>query len=105
MNFLSRRVILVQAQKLDSITFSFADILRLVTTIAQTLLEEEETQISGEFLQKNKILLDILMLNKKHLKVSQFKSNIKTFDNITPNLFLWLKYIYFSSVSRYGSDC
>jgi hypothetical protein len=42
-----RSVILVQAQKLDPNKFTFADILRLITWIAQVLLEDEETQIAG----------------------------------------------------------
>lgn len=42
-----RSVIFIQAQKLDPKKFDFADILRLTTWVAQVLLEEEETQISG----------------------------------------------------------
>lgn len=42
-----RSVIFIQAQKLDPKKFDFADILRLITRVAQIMLEEEETQISG----------------------------------------------------------
>lgn len=59
-----RRVILVQAQKLDSKTYSFADILRLVTKIAVTLLEEEETQIAGFV-----VIVDFANVSMTHLRL------------------------------------
>lgn len=42
-----KRIIFVQAKKLDTDKFTSADAVRLLGLIATTLMEEEETQISG----------------------------------------------------------
>lgn len=55
---------MVQAQKLDPKIYTFADILRLVTVIAQILLEEEETQISGFV-----VILDYTNVTLAHLRL------------------------------------
>ena len=55
---------MIQAQKLDPKFFTFADILRLVTLIAQTLLEEEETQIAGVV-----VILDYTNITLAHLRL------------------------------------
>lgn len=55
---------MIQAQKLDPKIYTFADILRLVTLIAQTLLEEEETQISGVV-----VILDYTNVTIAHLRL------------------------------------
>lgn len=55
---------MIQAQKLDPKIYTFADILRLVTLIAQTLLEEEETQISGVV-----VILDYTNVTLAHLRL------------------------------------
>lgn len=41
------RVIMIQANKLDTKKFSFSDILRIINLVIFTLLEEHETQIAG----------------------------------------------------------
>jgi len=42
-----RRIIFVQARKMDPKLFSASDAIQLLTWIAKVILEEEETQISG----------------------------------------------------------
>jgi hypothetical protein len=42
-----RRVILVQSRKMDPKEYTAADAIHLLTWIAKTILEEEETQIAG----------------------------------------------------------
>lgn len=42
-----RRILFIQARKLDPKIFSLADAVHLMTWIAKVILEEEETQISG----------------------------------------------------------
>lgn len=42
-----RRIIFIQARRMDPKLFTSADAIRLLTWIARIILEEEETQISG----------------------------------------------------------
>lgn len=41
------RVIMIQANKLDTKKFSFSDVLKIINLVILTLLEEQETQIAG----------------------------------------------------------
>lgn len=42
-----KRIILLQARKLDTSKFTSSDAVRLIVVIVETLMEEHETQISG----------------------------------------------------------
>jgi CRAL/TRIO domain len=59
-----RRVMLLQGCKIDPKQHTFADIIRLVTYIAQTLLEEEETQIAGVC-----VIVDLTNLTMSHISL------------------------------------
>ena len=93
-----RRVIMIQAQKLDPKIFTFADILRLVTLIAQTLLEEEETQISGVV-----VILDCTNVTLAHLRLFPLSDVVNFVDVIRTSSIGRHKMMYMISMPNFAT--
>ncbi|XP_070507792.1 retinaldehyde-binding protein 1-like [Chironomus tepperi] len=93
-----RRVIMIQAQKLDPKVFTFADILRLVTLIAQTLLEEEETQISGVV-----VILDYSNITLAHLRLFPLSDVVSFVEIIRTSSIGRQKMMYMVSMPNFAT--
>lgn len=89
---------MIQAQKLDPKIYTFADILRLVTVIAQTLLEEEETQISGMV-----VILDYTNVTLAHLRLFPITDVVNFVDVIRTSSIGRHKMMYMISMPNFAT--